>query len=219
MSDEYGYSKSDAEGGGSGSSAKPRGTYTGVISRATTKTDKNKLVYLSFGVSITRGKHKKQLVFENYLPLSNKANKFQVARRNSFLRAVGADAGTIPPGAPGGPAASVLNGTIIDVTLEHEFEDVPGEQYSLNTSSSPKQPWKADGWEDKLDSRGRLARDRNDDIIKDDQGEPAPIEPRESLTFYNLSDDYDGLGSEAEAAGSSPAPKADEAADDEDGWG
>lgn len=215
---EYAPSKEDLESSG-GSSAKPRGTYTGALSRAKSKKDRNGLVYLGFGVSLTKGKLKKQLAFENYLPLSSKAAKFQVARRNSFFRAIGLDQGTIPPGAPGGPDPSVLDGTLVDFTLEHTFENVPGEEYDVVTSKWNKSKWVTEDWDKCLDDKGRLARTPSGEVIKGEDGEPEPIEPRETITFYNLSDDFNGVGSEAESMSNDGfTPAADDSADDED-WG
>lgn len=214
---EYAPSKEDLESGGGGNSAKPRGTYTGALSRTKSKKDKNGRVYLGFGISLTKGKLKKQLVFENYLPLSNQAAKFQVSRRNSFFRAIGLDQGTIPPGAPGGPDASILDGTIVDFTLEHTYENVPGQDYDVTTSKWGKSQWVTEDWESCLDDKGRLVRTPDGKVIKGEDGEPEPIEPRESITFYNMSDDFDGVGSEAESApGDGFTP--DDSADDED-WG
>lgn len=225
---EYAPSKEDLEGG-SGGGAKPRGKYTGIISRTKSKKDKNGRVYLGFGLSILKGKLKKQLAFENYLPLSNQAAKFQVARRNSFYRAASIDQGSTPPGAPGGPDESVLDGTVVDFTLEHLYENVPGEEYDLTTSDWNKSKWVEDGWQYCVDDKGRLVRTPGGGVIKGEDGEPEPIEPRESITFYNLSDDFDGLGSHAgqlekssspSKGGQSSRPKqtADESADDGD-WG
>ena len=227
---EYAPTKDDLEGGGGGN-AKPRGKYTGIISRTKSKKDKNGLVNLGFGLSILKGKLKKRLVFENYLVLSSKGTKFAIARRNSFYRAIGLDEGTIPPGAPGGPDASVLDGTVVDFTLEHRYENVPGEEYDIDTSSWNKSRWVTEGWEECLDDKGRLVRTPSGELILGEDGEPEPIEPRESLTFYSLSDDFDGLGShvaELEAASSKkpssggqasrPAAQADESAADEE-WG
>lgn len=204
--DEYGISEQDLEGGGGSSAAKPRGKYTGSISQAEVKPDKNGKLYLKFGISITKGPYKGQLIFENYLPLSKNSNKFQLARRNSLFQALGLDAGSIPPGAPGGPKPSVINGAIVDINLEHEFEDVPGEQYSLDTSKSKKSRWVSEGWEENLDSSGRLVKNFDGDTFD-------PIEPRETLTFYGVSDDFDGLPA-LEDDGFTP----DESASDED-WG
>lgn len=227
---EYAPTKDDLEGGGGGN-VKPRGKHTGIISRSKAKSDKNGLAYLGFGLSILKGKLKKQLAFENYLVLSAKGSKFQVSRRNSFYRAIGLDEGTTPPGAPGGPDASVLDGTVVDFTLEHRYEGVPGEDYDIDTSSWNKSRWVTEGWEDCLDDKGRLVRTPSGETIVGEDGEPKPIEPREAITFYALSDDFDGLGShiaELEAAATKkpssggqaprPAVRADESASDEE-WG
>ncbi len=197
---EWAVTKEDLEGGGQGS-AKPRQKYTGTLSRVKTGKDKNGLLYLGFGLSITAPvAFKKQLAFDNYLVLSAKANAYQKARRNSLFKALGLEAGQIPPGAPGGPSVSVLEGVSVDFWLEHEFEDVPGEDYSIVSSRSSKQPWKTGGWEDKLDANGNLVVD----------GEK--IAPREVVTFYEVSNDFEGLN-----ADSGEAEEAEEA--DSDSWG
>lgn len=192
---EWAVTEDDLKGGGGDYPAKPRGTYTAEILKAETKTDKNNLLFLKLDMKITHGKEKDGRAFDNYLVLSAKGNAFQRARRNSLFKAIGLEPGSIPPGAPGGPAASTLVGTIVDFAIEHEFEDVPGEQYSITTSKSKKQPWLADGWDKKLDSDGNLVVD----------GEK--VKPRETITFYELSDDFAGLGG------------GDDAADDDGGWG
>lgn len=209
---EYGYTESDAENKGGGSNALPRDKYTGTISRAKGKKSTKGKAFLGFGISITHGKYKKVLAFENYLPLSRNENAFQVARRNSFLQAIGFQGGAIPPGVPaengnpGGPPASILDGTYVDFNIEHEYEDVPGEQYSLQTSKSAKTTWVKDGWEDCLDDKGNL--------IKNPQGEvfDEPVKPKAIVTFYAVSDEFEGLG-----GGDVDAPE-DESAD-EDSWG
>ena len=198
IENEWAVTEDDLKGGG-GDNAKPRGKYTATISRAKTGKDKNGLLYIGFGLSVTSpAAYRKQLSFDNYLVLSAKANKYQIARRNSFFQAIGLEAGSIPPGAPGGPDVSVLEGVSIDFALEHVFEDVPGEEYSITTSKSSKQPWKADGWEAKLNESGKLVVDGQ------------TVSPKETVTFYSVSDDFEGL----DLSGG------DQAADSEDGsWG
>lgn len=197
---EWAVTEDDLKGGGGGDNAKPRGKYTGTISRVEKKTDKNGLLFIGFGLSVTHPvAYKKQLSFDNYLVLSAKANNYQKARRNSFFQAIGLEAGSIPPGAPGGPDVSVLEGVSVDFNIEHLFEDVPGEDYDLTTSKSSKQPWKADGWEEKLDSNGNLVVDGT------------KIAPREAVTFYSVSDDFEGLSEPGSGSG-------EESADD-DSWG
>ena len=204
MSNEYAATKEDLEGGGGGNKAKPRGKYTGAISRAKVAKDKNGKLYIGFGLSITHGSHKKQLAFENYLPLSSTANAYQKARRDSLYRALGLSAGEVPPGAPGGPDISVLEGVVVDFSIEHEFEDVPGEDCRITTSKSKKQPWNTDGWEKKLDANGNLVVD----------GET--IEPKEVVTFFEISDDFEGLSEPGSGSSDSGSDAAD---DDEDSWG
>ena len=194
---EYAYTEDDAKGGGGNRTAKARGKYTGTISRPEVKKDKNGKLYLKFGLKHEFGKYKGGLSFENYLPLGRDVNAYQLARRNSFYKAIGLKAGSVPPGAPGGPNVSTLDGTFIDFSLEHEFENVPGEQYSLVSSKSAKSPWITDGWEAKLDIKGRLAVNEE------------TIEAKEVVTFYDISDEFEGLG-----GGSSE----DDSADD-DSWG
>lgn len=193
---EWAVTDEDLEGGGGKFPAKPRGTYTVKILKAETKTDKNNLLFLKLDTQIIRGAEKDGRIFDNYLVLSNKGNAFQRARRNSLYKALGLEKGSLPPGVPGGPDASTLVGTIVDVQVEHEFENIPGEQYSLTTSKSKNQPWKTGNWESKLNADGHLVVD----------GEA--IKPSESVTFYDLSDDFVGLGADTD----------DDSADD-GGWG
>lgn len=205
---EYAVSEDDLKGGGGGDRAKPRGSYTGQISRAKAEPDKNKKLCLKFGIAISHGTYKKQLLFENYLSLDPNGNKFNVARRNSFYKAIGLNAGDMPYGTTANRPASALNGTYVDVTVEHEYEQVPGEKYSITTSKSPKSRWVIEGWEAGLDSNGNLVKSPGGTAYD------APIKPRESLTFYALSDEFEGVG-DPEAATEEPA--ADESADDD--WG
>ena len=203
MSNEYGFSQEDAtQSSGGGFTAKPRGNYEGIVEGAETKKDKNGKVYLKFALKIAFGPRKGGKAFENYLPLSNTVNKFQLARRNSFLRAILLQAGSIPPGAPGGPSASVLNGALVGFQLEHEFQNVPGEDYSITTSKSAKSAWVQDGWEERLNEKGELVKAKNGSTI------PEPIKPRETVVFYQLSDDFEGLVDDTAS---------DEA--DTEGWG
>lgn len=207
MSDnEYAVTEDDLKGGGGGS-ANPRGTYTVEISKAKAKKDSKNKAFIGFGGSIILGKFKKQLVFENYLPLAKDVNAFQLARRNSFYKAIGLKAGALPYGAPvkGAPPVEALNGTVVDVTVEHEYREVPGEDYALQTSKSAKSNWVKDGWEDCLDDKGRLVRSPGGTQFD------APISPKEVVTFYNLSDEFDGVG-----GGTDDAPEDD--GPDED-WG
>lgn len=196
MSNEYAVTEDDLATSGGARTAKKRGKYTGTISRAEVKKDKNGKVYLKFGVKHEFGQYKGGLSFENYLPLARDVNAFQAARRNSFFKAIALKQGSVPPGAPGGPDVSVLEGTYIDFTIEHEFQDVPGEQYSLNTSKSGKSAWVQGNWESKLDANGNLVVNGQ------------TVAPRETITFFDISNEFDGL------AGASQANDADE-----DGWG
>lgn len=208
MSNEYAVTEDDLKGGGgSNDKAKPRGKYTGVIEKAQSKTDKNGKVYLAFQVRINHGKTKNQIIFENYLTLDPKANAFHKARRNSFYQAIGLKAGSIPYGVPGGPSVELLNGTIVDVNLEHRFEQVPGEDYNIVTSKSSKSPWVTNGWAKGLDEEGNLVRSPGGTVYD------APVKPREETTFYALSDEFEGVGPAQDDA------PVDEPVADEDDWG
>lgn len=205
---EYAVTEEDLKGGG-GNAAKPRGKYTGQIVKAESKKDKNNKIYLALQVKISHGKRKNGVIFDNYIPLGADANGFQKARRNSLYKALGLKAGAIPHGVPGGPAVELLVGTYVDVNLEHEFEQVPGEQYALQTSKSSKSTWKTDNWEKGLDDKGNLVRSPGGTEFD------APITPKEFPTFYELSDEFEGIG---DPSGASAAPAEDESADDDD-WG
>lgn len=205
---EWAVEEDDLKGGG-GFSAKPRAKYVGTISKAEVKTDKNKKRYLKFGVKIAAGKFKNGLAFENYLVLNRDGvNAYQAARRNSFYKAIMLSAGSLPPGVPGGPDVEILNDALVGFNLEWEFQNVPGEDYSITTSKSKKSAWVTDGWEDKLNDKGQLVKDGSGNIIRNEDGEPAPIDPREVITFYELDDEFNGLA----------APAAADAVDDEE-WG
>lgn len=171
MTDEYGVAEGDLkQGGGSSNKAKPTGTYTVTIEKAEVKKDKNGKLYAKWWNRVLLGQHKKQIIFEGYLPLSREGNAYNLARRNSFIKALGLKEGAKIPGTPGADDISVINGTIVDVNLEHEYENVPGQQYSVTTRNNGKLP---DGV-----------------TMADVEG----IAPSERATFYALSDEYDGLG-------------------------
>lgn len=188
--DEYAVTEDNLKGGGGGNGAKPRGTYTGVIETAEAKLDKNKKTYLALSIRITHGPRKNGVIFDNYILLAASTNKFQTARRDSLYKALGYKAGQIPHGAPSPKAPDVkeLIGTYVDLSLEHEYENVPDEQYSLTTSKSKKSRWVIEGWEDGLDDRGYLAKS------PDGEEYEAAIEPSEHPTFYALSDEFAGIG-------------------------
>lgn len=185
---EYLVSEDDLKGGGGGDKAKPRGKYTGRISQAKSKPDKNKKLCLQFGISITHGAFKKQLLFENYLSLDPKANKFSLGRRNSFYKAIDLKTGQMPYGVTDERPASDLDGTYVDIQVEHEYEQVPGEEHSLVTSTWSKSRWVEEGWENGLDEDGNLVRSPGGTEYD------APIKPRETLTWYSMSDEFAGVG-------------------------
>lgn len=185
---EYLVAEDDLKGGGGGDKAKPRGKYTGQISRAKSKPDKNGKLCLQFGIAISHGKYKKQLLFENFLSLNPNAPKFALSRRNSFYKAIDLKTGQLPYGVSDERPASDLDGTYVDITVEHEYELVPGEEYSLTTSTWSKSRWVEEGWEDGLDEEGNLVRSPGGTVYD------APIKPRESLTFYAMSDEFAGVG-------------------------
>jgi len=170
--------------GGTGK-AKPPRTYTVRIENASTEKDKNGRPYLKFVGEIILGSEKGGKLFENYLPFGREKsgkNAGQInARTSSFLKAIGHRDG-VPAGAPGGPDASKLNGTVVDVKNENEYE-VDGEQYPVRT------------WEKRfkeVEASGKL------------EG----VTPRDSLGFYALSDEFEGIG----------GGTTDDSADD-DSWG
>lgn len=185
--DEYAVTEDNLKGGGGGD-VKPRATYTGVIEKAESKLDKNKKIYLALQIRITHGGRKNGVIFDNYVLLASSTNKFQTARRDSLYRALGYKPGQIAHGTPKGPDASELVGTYVDLTLEHEYEKVPNEQYSVQTSKSAKSRWVIEGWEDGLDDRGYLAKS------PDGEEYEAAIKPSEYPTFYAMSDEFAGVG-------------------------
>ena len=180
MSDEYGVSADDLKGGGGGNKAKPTGVYTGTIEDASIEKDKNGKLYAKFRIRIAFGKFKNGVLFENYLPLSVEGNKFNVARRNSFVKALGLKEGARIPGTPGAAPIKSIEGTYVDVTVEHEYENVPGQEYSVTTR------------------KGKLP----DGVSEADV---VGIEPRERLTWYAMSDEFEGLGSSGDSTSNSPA--------------
>ncbi|WNM66201.1 hypothetical protein SEA_DEJAVU_69 [Microbacterium Phage DejaVu] len=185
--DEYAVTEDNLKGGGGGD-VKPRATYTGVIEKAESKLDKNKKIYLALQIRITHGGRKNGVIFDNYILLAASDNKFQTARRDSLYRALGYKPKQIPHGTPNGPDVSELVGTYVDLSLEHEYEKVPNEKYSLQTSKSKKSRWVIEGWEDGLDDRGYLAKS------PDGEEYEAAIKPSEHPTFYAMSDEFAGVG-------------------------
>lgn len=185
--DEYAVTEDNLKGGGGGD-VKPRATYTGVIEKAESKLDRNKKIYLALQIRITHGGRKNGVIFDNYVLLASSPNKFQTARRDSLYRALGYKPGQLAHGTPNGPDASELVGTYVDLSLEHEYEKVPNEQYSLQTSKSAKSRWVIEGWEDGLDDRGYLAKS------PDGEEYEAAIKPSEHPTFYALSNEFSGVG-------------------------
>lgn len=196
--DEYAVQEDDLKGGGGGNGAKPRGTYTGVIEKAEAKKDKNQKIYLALQIRITHGPRKNGVIFDNYVLLAESTNKFQTLRRNSLYKALGYKAKQVPHGTPNGKPASELVGTHVDITLEHEYENVPDEKYSLTTSKSKKSRWVIEDWESGLDDRGFLAKSPDGEVYTstDEEGNviEAAIEPSEHPTFYALSDEFAGIG-------------------------
>lgn len=173
---EWGVDEDDLKGGTG--AAKPPRSYTVKIKEAAVESDKNQRPYIKFIGEILFGSEKGGNLYENYLPLGREktgknAGKVN-ARTASFLKAIGHKQG-VPPGAPGGPDISTLNGTIVDVKNENEYQDVPDEEYPVRT------------WEKRfkeVQASGRL------------QG----IKPRDSLGFYSLSDEFDGIGGTSDDA-------------------
>lgn len=207
---DYDYDEKDIEGGGGGSLI-PVGDYTVLVEKAKVKNDKNGKPSIRFQAVIMFGSQKKRKVFENYLPLAKltegKGAGSLHPRTKSFLRAIGYKGG-IPIGAPGGADISNLEGTYLDVRVEHEYQNVPGHKYAIVTwqkefkelSADPEQPLRG-------------------------------IKPRESLGFYSVSDEFEGVGANVDdipapksgdsgpkASAPSNAPAGDSGADEED-WG
>lgn len=191
--DEYGVSANDLKGGGGGNKAKPTKTYTVRIKKAEAKKDKNQKLLLKLDTVIEFGPNKKGHIFDNLLYLSNQENKFKVARRNSFAKALGLKEGARIPGTPGGLPAEALEDTLINVNLEHVYKDVPGQQYDVTTRNGGKLP---------------------DGVTEADvQG----IEPEEIATFYSIADEFEGIG--GAPSDQDDAPWAKSAPDDEPVWG
>ena len=199
MSDEYGYTEEDtqASSGPRKNTPKPIGRYTAIIEKAESKTDKNGKLYLKWWNRIAFGPHKNQIAFEGYLPLSRDVNAYQLARRNSFAKATGQKPGEALVGTPAGAAADSLNGTYVDFTIQHEFQNVPGEQYSVTTGSKAFK----EKFGEKINAAGNLVVDG------------VEIEPSgEFVTFYEVSDEFEGIGGGADSF-------IPEGAELEDAWG
>lgn len=218
---EYAVTEDDLAGGGD-YKARPIADYDGVIIAAESKIGKTaeKIPYLALRILITHGKLKGELFFENYLPLKKKLRKtgknagksmldFRTAR---FFQAISLEPGQVPPGAPGGPDAETLVGTAISFRNEHEYQDVPDEQYAIRTGTGEYNKAFLDA-----QARGAL------------EG----IKPQDNIASYSISDDFAGIGGSPELipddAKDRGKPKAskpdegdwapDESAADDDNWG
>lgn len=182
--EEWGVDEDDLKGGTG--AAKPPRDYTVKITSASTEKDKNQRPYIKLVLEIIFGTEKGGKLWENYLPLGRDKDGKNAGKINnrtaSFLKAIGHKQG-VPPGAPGGASVETLVGTVVDVKNENEYQDVPGEQYPVRT------------WEKRF---------------KEVQASGAleGIKPRDSLGFYSLSDDFEGIGGGSDSG----------AADDES-WG
>lgn len=177
--EDYSVDEEDVKGGGS-RTAKPIGDYDGIIEDAESKTDSNGRPYIKFKLGSLSGPQKSGFLFENYLPFGKREVKSGKnagqsrldPRTASFLRATGQRSG-VPAGAPGGKPASSLNGTAVSVRVEHKYGDnkvsVPGHQWGVST-------WQKDFKQ--IEASGALDG----------------IDPREDLSFYDMSDSFEGLG-------------------------
>lgn len=184
MTSEYEVNEDDLKGGTG--KAKPVRDYTVRIESAATDTDKNNRLYIKLVLEIILGSEKGGKLWENYLPLGRDTkgkNSGKINNRTaSFLKSIAHSQG-LPPGAPGGPDVSTLVGTVVDVKNENSY-DVDGEQYDVVT------------WEKRY--KEFLAA-----------GKLEGITPKDSLGFYNLSDEFEGIGGGSD----------DSADDGSDGWG
>lgn len=218
---EYAVTEDDLAGGGD-FVARPIGDYDAVIIAAESKVGKTaqKIPYLALKFLVTRGKNKGQKFVDNYLPLKKtlrKSGKHEGKmmldyRTSRFFSAIGLEPGQVPPGAPGGPEAETLVGTAVAFRNEHEYQDVPDEQYPIRTATGQyNKPFKD------AQARGAL------------EG----IKPQDNIASYSISDDFAGIGGSPELipddakGGSKSTSKsgpdendwaADESADDES-WG
>lgn len=170
---EYDLTEDDLkDAGGGGGSVLPIGEYTFTIESAESKTDKNGKAYLALELEVAFGTHKKRKVWDNYLTL-DKENK-QFRRTASFLRAIGHKNG-VPVGAPGGKPARDLVGAYVDLGVTHEYQDVPGQQYSV-------QSWSKDFAE--IQESGALKG----------------IKPQARAGFYSVADEFEGIGGGSNSA-------------------
>lgn len=194
MSDEYGYTEEDTQAGSGQRENKPKpiGVYTAVIERAEAKKDKNGKLYLKWWNRIAFGPYKNQIAFEGYLPLSRDVNAYQLARRNSFAKATGQQPGQPLIGTPNGAPAETLNGTYVDFTIQHQFENVPGEQYPVTTGSKQFK----ENYGDKLNAEGNL-------VVNGVEIKPSA----EVVTFYEVSDEFEGIGGSSDSFIPEAAPE------------
>lgn len=171
---EYDFNEDDLKptGGGGDREALPIGEYTFSIEKAETKRDKNGKAYLSLELEVAFGNEKKRKAWDNYLTFDKTAGGFK--RTASFLRAIGHKNG-VPVGAPEGRPASDLVGTYVDAQVTHEYQDVPGHQYSV-------QSWSKDFAEIK------------------ESGALDGIKPTARLGFYSVADEFEGIGGGSNSA-------------------
>lgn len=168
---DYDFNEEDLKpkSGGGDNSPLPIGTYTFSIAKAETKSDKNGKAYLALELDVEFGKHKKRKAWDGYMTLDKTSKQFN--RTSSFLRAIGHKSG-IPAGAPGGSPASSLVGTLVDAQVTHEYQDVPGQEWSV-------QSWSKDFKE--IEASGSLKG----------------ITPRARVGFYSISDEFSGIGGDS----------------------
>lgn len=120
--DEYGFTEEDLVEAAkkSGGSAIPEGEYEFAIEKAEVKTGKAG-PYLKFRLRVQGGPQNNRIVFESYLGLKKKADGTLPKKTASFYRAIGLRPGHLPPGVPGGPDVSALEGVPIKNTVTHEY--------------------------------------------------------------------------------------------------
>ena len=181
---------------GGGDTPVPKGQFEFIIEKPSVATDSNGKKYLKLALRIPKGRpNGNRVVFENYLELAKGATGKLNPKTSSFFRAIGLKPGQRPPGAPGGPDVSVLDGVPVQNTIDH--------QYSTPEEDAKGYPIRVQEWE------AKSAKAKNHELAKRffaDKDAVAKAKVEAVTSWYEMSDDYEGLPD-----GSAPA--------DDEQWG
>lgn len=184
MTDEYDLNEDDLKPSqGGGNTPFPKGKAEFIIEKPSVDIDTNGKKYLKLALRVPEGRpNGKRVVFENYIGLAKGDNGKLNPKAASFLRAIGIKPGQRPPGVPGGPDVSVLDGVPIQNTVDH--------QYDTPEMSDKGYPIRVQEWE------AKSAKARNHELAKKffaDKDAVAKAKVEAVTSWYEMSDDFEGL--------------------------